>query len=216
MPASSISLGHSITYRIALGPQQGRKVFTLQTVPAVAAEDNNSTAAKPAVFSLHAGVASEPHQREKLERLGPYITRRAVSTERLSLTTQGHVRYRLKPPYRDGTTDVDEECTNERCHEIGSWRRTIAVRDGSHYRHGIGGGAQHEAREAAGHDGSGVANLASLPSSSVMSARAMTITSNRLSNYRATSPNALISSPSRAGLSSETYSHGMLIEAGLP
>lgn len=25
-------LGHSITYRIALGPQVGRKVFTLQTL----------------------------------------------------------------------------------------------------------------------------------------------------------------------------------------
>ena len=25
--------GHSITYRIAVGPQQGRKVFTLQTLP---------------------------------------------------------------------------------------------------------------------------------------------------------------------------------------
>ena len=30
----------------------------------------------------------------------------AVSTERLSLTTQGNIRYRLKTPYRDGTTDV--------------------------------------------------------------------------------------------------------------
>ena len=27
-------LGHSITYRVAVGPQQGKKVFTLQTVPA--------------------------------------------------------------------------------------------------------------------------------------------------------------------------------------
>lgn len=27
-------LGHSITYRIAVEPQQGRKVFTLQTLPA--------------------------------------------------------------------------------------------------------------------------------------------------------------------------------------
>ena len=35
-----------------------------------------------------------------------YITRPAVSTERLSLTAQGHVRYRLKTPYQDGTTDV--------------------------------------------------------------------------------------------------------------
>ena len=34
------------------------------------------------------------------------ITRPAVSTERLSLTTQGNIRYRLKTPYRDGTTDV--------------------------------------------------------------------------------------------------------------
>ena len=34
-----------------------------------------------------------------------YITRPAVSTERLSLTTQGNIRYRLKTPYRDGTTD---------------------------------------------------------------------------------------------------------------
>jgi len=25
--------GHAITYRIALEPQQGRKVFTLQTIP---------------------------------------------------------------------------------------------------------------------------------------------------------------------------------------
>ena len=32
-------LGHSITYRIAVGPQQGRKVFTLQTLPACDADD---------------------------------------------------------------------------------------------------------------------------------------------------------------------------------
>ena len=41
-----------------------------------------------------------------LERLCRYITRPAVSTERLSLTPQGNIRYRLKTPYRDGTTDV--------------------------------------------------------------------------------------------------------------
>ncbi len=37
---------------------------------------------------------------------GRYLTRPAVSTERLSLTAQGNIRYRLKTPYRDGTTDV--------------------------------------------------------------------------------------------------------------
>ena len=51
-------------------------------------------------------MACEAHEREKLERLCRYITRPAVSTERLSLTAQGNIRYRLKTPYRDGTTDV--------------------------------------------------------------------------------------------------------------
>jgi hypothetical protein len=32
-------LGHSITYRIAVGPQQGRKVFTLQTLPDCGPDD---------------------------------------------------------------------------------------------------------------------------------------------------------------------------------
>jgi hypothetical protein len=77
----------------------------LQTVPAVGAADDNSSLAKAAGFSLHAGVASEAHERETLERLCRYITRPAVSTERLSLTAQGNIRYRLKTPYRDGTTD---------------------------------------------------------------------------------------------------------------
>ena len=35
-----------------------------------------------------------------------YITRPAVSNERLALTDCGHVRYTLKTPYRDGTTHV--------------------------------------------------------------------------------------------------------------
>ena len=51
-------------------------------------------------------MASEAHEREKLERLCRYITRPAVSTERLSVTAQGNVRYRLKTPYWDGTTEV--------------------------------------------------------------------------------------------------------------
>ncbi len=99
-------LGHSIIYCIALGPHQGHKAFTLQTVPAVASADDNISVAKPAGFSLHAGVARVAHEREKLERLCRNITRSAVSTERLSLTTQGNIRYRLKTRYRDGTTDV--------------------------------------------------------------------------------------------------------------
>ena len=97
--------GASITYRVAVGPQQGRKVFTLQTLPANEAPTYNE-AGKVAGFSLHAGVAARADQRDKLERLCRYICRPAVSERRLSLTPNGNVRYELKTPYRDGTTHV--------------------------------------------------------------------------------------------------------------
>ena len=97
--------GSSITYRIAVGPQQGRKVFTLQTLPACD-ESFGDGVGEVAGFSLHAGVAARADERKKLERLCRYISRPAVSEKRLSLTPNGNVRYRLKTPYRDGTTHV--------------------------------------------------------------------------------------------------------------
>jgi len=100
-------LGHSIMYRIAIGPQAGRKVFTLQTLPVCDPEDQfGDSVGKVAGFSLHAGVAARANERKKLERLCRYISRPAVSEKRLSLTPNGNVRYRLKTPYRDGTTHV--------------------------------------------------------------------------------------------------------------
>jgi hypothetical protein len=45
--------GHSITYRIAVGPQAGRKVFTLQTL-AACDESFDDEVGKVAGFSLHA------------------------------------------------------------------------------------------------------------------------------------------------------------------
>jgi len=99
-------IGHSITYRVAVGPHQGRKAFTLQTIPAHTEERDDDGLAQAAGFSLHCGVAAGAHQREKLERLCRYIARPAIANERLSLTRQGNIRYRLKTPYRDGTTHV--------------------------------------------------------------------------------------------------------------
>ncbi len=99
-------IGHSITYRIAVGPHQGQKAFTLRTVPATTRESGDRALAKSAGFSLHCGIAAKAHQRSKLERLCRYIARPALATERLSLTGQGNIRYRLKTPYRDGTTHV--------------------------------------------------------------------------------------------------------------
>jgi hypothetical protein len=71
--------GHSITYRIALGPQKGRKVFTLQTLPPD--EDSPSGSdrvAKEAGFSLHAGVSTDAHQ-----RACRCVSRPAVSEKRI-------------------------------------------------------------------------------------------------------------------------------------
>jgi hypothetical protein len=49
------------------------------------------------------GVANI-HETEKLERLCRYISRPAISDQRLSMTKNGQVRYELKTPYRDDTT----------------------------------------------------------------------------------------------------------------
>lgn len=50
-------LGSSITYRVAVGPQQGRKVFTLQTLPEVESDNPRSNSVgETAGFSLHAVV----------------------------------------------------------------------------------------------------------------------------------------------------------------
>ena len=99
--------GHSTTYRIAVGAQQGRKVFLLQTLPACEPEvPFGDTVGKVAGFSLHAGVAARADERTKLERLCRYTSRPAVSGKRLSLTPNGNIRYQLKTPYRDGATHV--------------------------------------------------------------------------------------------------------------
>ena len=57
-------------------------------------------------FSLHAGVAAQPSQRDKLERPRRYGCRPPVSEKRLFITPRGAIGYPLKTPYRDGTTYV--------------------------------------------------------------------------------------------------------------
>ena len=98
---------YSIHYRIAAGPQKGKKVFSIQTRPPVVEEPkNNELQAAHSGFSLHAGVRALAHERDKLERLCRYILRPPVAMHRLSLTPSGHICYQLKTPYRDGTTHV--------------------------------------------------------------------------------------------------------------
>ena len=88
-----------------LTKQQGQKVFTLQTLPASNAGEYGQVA-NTSGFSLHAGVFADADEPEKLERLCRYISRPAISEQRLNMTDHGKVRYELKTPYRDGTTHV--------------------------------------------------------------------------------------------------------------
>lgn len=88
-------IGHSITYRVAIGPRTGQKVFTPHTVPAQPHEASRQGVAQLCGLSLHAGIGIEAHARTKLERLARYVSRSAVSVERLhphSTTPQGDVR----------------------------------------------------------------------------------------------------------------------------
>ncbi len=104
-------IGHSITYRIAVGPRAGQKLFTLQTLsvsalPGAEQQGDHRGAAQAGGFSLHADIDIEPGQRQKLERLCRYVSRPPVAVDRLALTSSGQVRYTLKTPYRDGTTHI--------------------------------------------------------------------------------------------------------------
>lgn len=99
--------GSSITYRIAVGSQRGKKVFTLKTLAARdEVEECSQTLAKAGGFSLHAGVSAKAHQRDKIERLCRYIARPGVFTHRMECLQNGKISYKLKTPYKDGTSHV--------------------------------------------------------------------------------------------------------------
>jgi hypothetical protein len=57
-------------------------------------------------FSLHAAVRVQANDRKRLEQLCRYITRPALSDERIQLNAAGQVQLKLKTPWRDGTTHL--------------------------------------------------------------------------------------------------------------
>ncbi|MEP7310991.1 MAG: transposase [Pseudomonadota bacterium] len=69
-------------------------------------EGDHNGAARAVGLSLDAGIDIQLGQCAKLERLCRYVSRPAVATERLAMTSSGQVRYQLKTPYRDGTTHI--------------------------------------------------------------------------------------------------------------
>ena len=93
-----------ITYRIALGKYRGQKALTLRTTPTLS--NPKPFLSSYSGFSLHAGTFCPAHDRKKLERLCRYISRPSLSEARFSLNNKGQVVYKLKTPYRNGTTHI--------------------------------------------------------------------------------------------------------------
>ena len=122
--------GHSITYRIALGPQRGRKVFSLQTLPPHATQDRSTRLAKAAGFSLHAGVSARADQRDKLERSDGHPSN---STWRSRVTTAGRGR-RLRmsaPEDAARTPPAEQRAARPRAAATGILRLNPALQESS-------------------------------------------------------------------------------------
>jgi hypothetical protein len=96
----------AVTYRIAFGPRAGQKVLTLQGAAPRQTAARQPLCADIDGFSLHAAVRVEAHDRKRLEQLCRYITRPALSEERVQVNAAGQVELELKTPWRDGTTHL--------------------------------------------------------------------------------------------------------------
>jgi hypothetical protein len=101
----------SLQGRIATGPRAGQRLLRLgdRVEPDdLGASDARTEpcCASEAGFSLHAAVAVPPRDRCRLERLCRYVARPPLATDRLTKLDDGHLCYRLKRRWRDGTTQI--------------------------------------------------------------------------------------------------------------
>ena len=110
-------IGSSVTYRIAVGPQAGRKALVLRTIRPLAGEEpRNERVAKANGFSLHAGVSCEARQREVRERLCRYDVQGCTSVAGgrmpgATLARPAGAEKRLPP--RGGRKTAHGECAGE-------------------------------------------------------------------------------------------------------
>lgn len=94
----------AVTYRIAFGPRAGHKVLTLRGAMPRQAAPQQPLCADIDGFSLRAAVRCDAHDRKRLEPLWRYITRPALSDERVQCYAAGQVQLKLEAAWRDGTT----------------------------------------------------------------------------------------------------------------
>ena len=98
---------HGVRGRIAMGPNSGKRNRTWGgRGEAQEPELSARRCANVDGFSVHANVSLPAHRRAKLENLCRYMLRPPLSVERLERLTSGRLAYRMKTPWRDGTTHV--------------------------------------------------------------------------------------------------------------
>ncbi len=101
-------LASSVGRRIAVGCNAGHGVVRMgdQIDPDGMEALQSPRCARVSGFSVHANICVEARDRMRLERLMRYAARPAVATDRLSVLSDDRLHYRLKRPWRDGTTAV--------------------------------------------------------------------------------------------------------------
>ena len=100
--------GASVQSKIALGGRAGGRVRKLGSFGEVGEipMGDGPLCATLGGFSLHAAVATDADERERLEKLCRYITRPPVAESRLSISPNGNIVYRFKKAWSDGTQAV--------------------------------------------------------------------------------------------------------------
>ena len=121
-PLLAMLTAASIRSRIATGPEAGSPWRRLGDRVDAIADGEEEDGVEPGAgipprcvrhggMSLHADVAVPARDRRRLERLCRYVARPPLALERLEALRDGRLAYRLKTPWRDGTTHVVMERT---------------------------------------------------------------------------------------------------------
>jgi hypothetical protein len=114
-PLLATLMAASVRSRIATGPEAGQPWHRLGDRVEPIEPDGGGTIQKSDApprcvreggMSLHADITIPAHDRMRLERLSRYILRPPVTLDRLEAQPDGRLAYRLKTPWRDGTTHI--------------------------------------------------------------------------------------------------------------
>ncbi len=98
----------AVSGRVGLGARAGKRVLRRGCSTDGGSRDafEGKCCAALHGFSLHAGVMVPAHDRARLERLCRYVARPPIAMSRLEELPDGRLLYRLKNPWRDGTTHI--------------------------------------------------------------------------------------------------------------